>query len=35
MKNYAHVFKRFEIFNADESGTDENTTITEDDTRAG
>ena len=33
MKNYAHVFKRFEIFNADESGTDENTTITEDDTR--
>ena len=33
MKNYAHVFKRLQIFNADEEQEDEESTLTKDDTR--
>ena len=33
MKNYAHVFKRLQIFNADEEEEDEESTLTKDDTR--
>ena len=33
MKNYAHVFKRIQIFNADEETEDEESTLTKDDTR--
>ena len=33
MKNYAHVFKRIQIFNADEETEEEESTLTKDDTR--
>ena len=33
MKNYAHVFKRIQIFNADEDEEEEESTLTKDDTR--
>ncbi len=33
MKNYAHVFKRLQIFNADEEEEEEESTLTKDDTR--
>ena len=33
MNNYAHVFKRLQIFNADEEQEDEESTLTKDDTR--
>lgn len=33
MKNYAHVFKRIQIFNADEEEEEEESTLTKDDTR--
>jgi cell division protein FtsW len=33
MNNYAHVFKRLQIFNADEETEDEESTLTKDDTR--
>ena len=33
MNNYAHVFKRIQIFNADEESEDEESTLTKDDTR--
>ena len=33
MKNYAHVFKRIQIFNADEEEDEEESTLTKDDTR--
>ena len=33
MKNYAHVFKRIQIYNADEEAEEEESTLTKDDTR--